>query len=470
MPYNSNNDQAEKLLNYSHSGSKNDTFVPNIVQIKMGLLKESNIASEKVEGSTIAIPKVKESIEVLPKDEDSNLFLQEIKESIVIPSQGYNSVNDQSTDSTTALPKIKKPNISLSKEEESNIVSSNIKELNIVSPNNKESTFSSSKVEESNISLPNVEEAIIMVTSNIEKSNNVPQKVEEAIVVASSMVVSPNELNIVLPKVEEEIVVISAVEKSNVPGKNVEVSTIDQSINQNSSTVQPKFKDSTIVSPYVENPIVIEPKVEELTVSLIKVEESNTAPLTVEDSKVVPRSNGNNNGEKTVSENVSKMIIKNNKMTETTDFVDGEKFEKLSLLPTVEKSTKEENIREEVAGHVQKLDETSNIDAEVEFRLTMIQSVREAVNRICEQAVEKTAAIVSSGRGRPNVGTTASLDVHDKREADDSEAADCASSEFSLPPPPIPPSDMVSFDLFQNLKIIYPFLNILFFIYLFIMH
>lgn len=80
-----------------------------------------------------------------------------------------------------------------------------------------------------------------------------------------------------------------------------------------------------------------------------------------------------------------------------------------------------------------------------EYRLTMIQSVREAVNKICEQAVEKTAAIVKSGHGYyPK--TMTSSGVHDGRDAaDDFEAADYTSSEFSLPPPP-PPSDPVSLD------------------------
>lgn len=82
-------------------------------------------------------------------------------------------------------------------------------------------------------------------------------------------------------------------------------------------------------------------------------------------------------------------------------------------------------------------------DADAEYRLTMIQSVREAVNRICEQAVEKTAAIVKNGRGRPPRAAASS--VRTKRDAtDDSDAADYASSEFSLPPPPPQPTDTVS--------------------------
>lgn len=79
--------------------------------------------------------------------------------------------------------------------------------------------------------------------------------------------------------------------------------------------------------------------------------------------------------------------------------------------------------------------DTPTVDAEAEYRLTMIQSVREAVNRICEQAVEQTAAIVKSGRGRSFLVAAASGTRY-KRDADDSEAADYESSEFSLPPPP----------------------------------
>lgn len=89
---------------------------------------------------------------------------------------------------------------------------------------------------------------------------------------------------------------------------------------------------------------------------------------------------------------------------------------------------------------------------DAEYRLTMIQSVREAVNRICEQAVEKTAAIVKSGHGDRHAATPSSS-VRDKRDADDSEAADYASSEFSLPPLPLlPPSDQVSPEHFQTQK------------------
>jgi len=86
-------------------------------------------------------------------------------------------------------------------------------------------------------------------------------------------------------------------------------------------------------------------------------------------------------------------------------------------------------------------------ELETEYRLTMIHSVREAVNRICEQAVEKTAAIVRN-RGFIKRNSNASLISSLKnRESDNSEAADNASSEFSLPPPPPPqqqPLDTVS--------------------------
>lgn len=82
-------------------------------------------------------------------------------------------------------------------------------------------------------------------------------------------------------------------------------------------------------------------------------------------------------------------------------------------------------------------------EADAEYRLTMIQSVREAVNRICEQAVEKTAAMVKNGQvGRPNAVAAQTSVRSDKRDAaDDSEV-----SEFSLPPPPpVPGVDSVSF-------------------------
>ncbi|XP_060856001.1 uncharacterized protein LOC132933742 [Metopolophium dirhodum] len=71
-------------------------------------------------------------------------------------------------------------------------------------------------------------------------------------------------------------------------------------------------------------------------------------------------------------------------------------------------------------------------ESETEFRLTMIHSVREAVNRICEQAVEKTAAIVRGMHKRNSASTlTSSL-----KDRDQSEYTDNLSSEFSLPPLP----------------------------------
>lgn len=86
-------------------------------------------------------------------------------------------------------------------------------------------------------------------------------------------------------------------------------------------------------------------------------------------------------------------------------------------------------------------------ELDTEYRLTMIHSVREAVNRICEQAVEKTAAIVRNrGFIKRNSNSSVLSSLKD-READNSEAADNASSEFSLPPPPPPqqnPLDTVS--------------------------
>ncbi|XP_050529644.1 uncharacterized protein LOC126899130 isoform X2 [Daktulosphaira vitifoliae] len=76
-----------------------------------------------------------------------------------------------------------------------------------------------------------------------------------------------------------------------------------------------------------------------------------------------------------------------------------------------------------------KVNSVKNLDVETEFRLTMIESVREAVNKICEQAVEKSTAIVSAGKEHQAKKTTrASIDYSD--------VTDCHSSEFSLPPPP----------------------------------
>lgn len=77
---------------------------------------------------------------------------------------------------------------------------------------------------------------------------------------------------------------------------------------------------------------------------------------------------------------------------------------------------------------------------EPEFRLTMIQSVREAVNKICEQAVEKTRAMVRGGFKRS-----------EEKKVDPPETAGQSSNDF--PSSPIPyfgrmsssPLNMVSF-------------------------
>jgi len=79
-------------------------------------------------------------------------------------------------------------------------------------------------------------------------------------------------------------------------------------------------------------------------------------------------------------------------------------------------------------------------ELDTEYRLTMIHSVREAVNKICEQAVERTAAIVKNrGINKRNSNSSLIGSLKD-RDADNSETADNASSEFSLPPPPPLPS------------------------------
>lgn len=89
------------------------------------------------------------------------------------------------------------------------------------------------------------------------------------------------------------------------------------------------------------------------------------------------------------------------------------------------------------------------VDADAEYRLTMIQSVREAVNRICEQAVEKTAAIVKSGSGGGGGGDRQSRGdvqkwVGAQNTRDAAADADSEVSEFSLPPPPPPPPPAVA--------------------------
>ncbi|XP_025190929.1 uncharacterized protein LOC112591352 isoform X2 [Melanaphis sacchari] len=75
-------------------------------------------------------------------------------------------------------------------------------------------------------------------------------------------------------------------------------------------------------------------------------------------------------------------------------------------------------------------------ELDTEYRLTMIHSVREAVNRICEQAVEKTAAIVRNRNIKKRNSNSSLISSLKDRDADNSETADYASSDFSLPPPP----------------------------------
>ncbi|XP_029342783.1 uncharacterized protein LOC100164443 isoform X3 [Acyrthosiphon pisum] len=75
-------------------------------------------------------------------------------------------------------------------------------------------------------------------------------------------------------------------------------------------------------------------------------------------------------------------------------------------------------------------------ESETEFRLTMIHSVREAVNRICEQAVEKTAAIVRGLNKRNSTSTlTSSLQDRDQSEHTDNTMLQLP-TETSWPPPP----------------------------------
>ncbi|XP_050064012.1 uncharacterized protein LOC114130554 isoform X3 [Aphis gossypii] len=109
--------------------------------------------------------------------------------------------------------------------------------------------------------------------------------------------------------------------------------------------------------------------------------------------------------------------------------------------------------KENADGDAEKINSDDSKDQvpelETEYRLTMIHSVREAVNRICEQAVEKTAAIVRNRGFKRNSNASLISSLKD-REAENSEAADNASSEFSLPPPPPPQQQPLDTSMLQG--------------------
>ncbi|XP_050444056.1 uncharacterized protein LOC126847721 isoform X2 [Adelges cooleyi] len=77
-----------------------------------------------------------------------------------------------------------------------------------------------------------------------------------------------------------------------------------------------------------------------------------------------------------------------------------------------------------------------------EYKLTLINSVKDAVNLLCDQAVEKTVAIVNAQRERQLAEQLAS--ARNSIVADMSDLTDINSSEFSLPPPPTTQSESVA--------------------------
>lgn len=124
-----------------------------------------------------------------------------------------------------------------------------------------------------------------------------------------------------------------------------------------------------------------------------------------------------------LDEKVEKMISPEAISTIEGDSDKKEVSEKSSLVSSEKSDDEQISILEEK--------DEKTVDSETEFRLTMIRSVREAVNRICEQAVERTTEIVKSGQGHQKVGSG----IRSKRDtANDSDAE---FSDFSLPPPPL---------------------------------
>ncbi|XP_060844145.1 uncharacterized protein LOC132924078 isoform X2 [Rhopalosiphum padi] len=157
---------------------------------------------------------------------------------------------------------------------------------------------------------------------------------------------------------------------------------------------------------------------------------------------VVVKSEKNDESDTSDKQNVNNTPDENK---ESEDDVQSDVKDKKDLENIPEIDQKNEHRVEEVNdGDVDAINANDSKDQvpelDTEYRLTMIHSVREAVNKICEQAVERTAAIVKNrGINKRNSNSSLIGSLKD-RDADNSETADNASSEFSLPPPPPLPS------------------------------
>lgn len=122
-------------------------------------------------------------------------------------------------------------------------------------------------------------------------------------------------------------------------------------------------------------------------------------------------------------EETAEKMISSGSIPTIEENLDKKETSEKSIVVTSEKSEYEQIlILEEKAENV--------VDSEMEFRLTMISSVREAVNKICEQAVERTTEIVKSGYGHQKMASS----IRSKRDA--ANDSDAEFSDFSLPPPP----------------------------------
>jgi len=183
-------------------------------------------------------------------------------------------------------------------------------------------------------------------------------------------------------------------------------------------------------------------------------EVKNMIPIALECDKIIPRAIDKPDSLKNSNNQTENHKLDVAVESETIDTI--AKPNEVQLVPEAEKelvniqAVEEKNqkdVEEAPAMNQEHGDSNTNKEqeqepeSETEFRLTMIHSVREAVNRICEQAVEKTTAIVKGMHKRNSASTlTGSL-----KDRDQSEHTDNLSSEFSLPPLPQQyPLDLVS--------------------------
>lgn len=190
----------------------------------------------------------------------------------------------------------------------------------------------------------------------------------------------------------------------------------------------------------------------------------NTSNKSSDEKPVDNKLNEKNDNEKPISiQSTEKPNEKNVEKTSDNKLADNKSSEEKSAQKSENKNVNENDIIEKSNGEqsVEKPSETNITTSKIkfntltdaekeEYRLTMIESVREAVNNIFSAAVQAAEEIKSrQGSSRSNFSlpglnretrrdgpSKKSPSDGDNQEVDESETVDCVSSEFSLPPLP----------------------------------